>query len=92
MALNTSTVEQFVLEQAKVLALELDAAANIAPDGQVLHSLEGLLLTRGREFLQKILTFTAQHQAQQVEKKGHQRGPVPADTPVATRVVPPSRS
>jgi hypothetical protein len=80
-----TTVEQFVLEHAKALALELEAAAANAPDGQVIHSLEGLLLDRGRDFLKKVMAFTAQHQAEQVEKRGRRPGPVAVVSPAATR-------
>ena len=76
----TSPLQRIILEQALVLAQELERTADAAPDGAVLRQTEQLLLDRGREFLRQSLEATLQTQAQAVEKKGRRPGPVRADT------------
>ena len=61
--------QRLVVEQALALAREVESTA-AAPDGRVLDRCEGLLLTRGREFLNGVLQGMAQHTADEAVKKG----------------------
>ena len=76
----TNPTEALLLEQAHAMIRDLVATGDGAADGQVLHQLEGFLLTRGREFLRQALATTAQAQAAAVEKKRARRGSAPAAT------------
>jgi hypothetical protein len=49
----TPTQRLFV-EQAFVLAQEVESAADTAPDGQVIDRCESLLLGNGRDFLRRM--------------------------------------
>ena len=62
--------QRLVVEQALALAREVEATAGAAPHGRVLDRREGLLLTRGREFLNGVLQGMAQHTADEAVKKG----------------------
>jgi hypothetical protein len=62
-----SDFQRLVVEQA--LAREMESTAAAALQGKVLHQCEGLLLTRGREFLLRTLQAMAQHMADEVVKK-----------------------
>jgi hypothetical protein len=62
--------QRLILEQAFVMAQELEAAADSAPDGQVIDRCESLLLGSGRAFLKKALESTLQTRAEALEKKG----------------------
>ena len=55
--------QRFVVEQALTLAREIEATAGSAPRGRVLDRLDGLLVSRGREFLRATLQGTVQHTA-----------------------------
>lgn len=55
--------QRLVVEQALALAREVESTAGTAPHGKVLHQCEGLLLTRGREFLLQTLQAITQHTA-----------------------------
>ena len=61
--------QRLVVEQAVVLAKELDAAADSAPEGQVIDRCESFLLGNGRDFLRKVLESTLQSRAELLEKK-----------------------
>jgi hypothetical protein len=65
---NTAT-EALIMEQARLLARELERTCNQAPDGQVLDQAEGVILKQGREFLRAALQASLQQQAHDVEKK-----------------------
>lgn len=65
---NTAT-EALIMEQARLLAQELERTCNQAPDGQVLDQAEGVILKQGREFLRLALQTSLQQQAKDVEKK-----------------------
>ena len=58
-----------VVEQAFVLAKELEAAADSAPEGQVIDRCESFLLGTGRDFLRRVLESTLQTRAESAEKK-----------------------
>ena len=59
-----------VVEQALALAREVESTAGAAPHGRVLDRCEGLLLTRGRDFLLGVLQGMARHTADEAAKKG----------------------
>ena len=84
--------QRLVAEQAMALAREVESTAARAPDGQVLGRCEGLLFTRGREFLATVLQQMAQHTADEAVKKGGPHGPVPAADAPVTKGVRPARS
>lgn len=63
-------VQRLVVEQAFVLAKELESAADSAPEGQVVDRCESLLLGNGRDFLRRVLESTLQSRAEALEKKG----------------------
>ena len=63
-------VQHLILEQAFVLAQELETAADSAPHGQIIDRCESLLLGNGRDFLRKVLEATLQSRAELLEKKG----------------------
>ena len=77
--------QRLVVEQALALAREVEATAGAAPHGRVLDRCEGLLLTRGREFLVGVLQSMAQHTADSAVKKGGSPAPASAPTASATR-------
>ena len=83
--------QRLVVEHALALAREVEAAAGAAPHGRVLDRCEGLLLTRGRDFLLATLQAMAQHTADEAVKKG---GPerARAATASATRATRPAPS
>jgi hypothetical protein len=76
--------QRLVVEQALALAREVESAAAAAPDGRGLDRCEGVLLTRGREFLTTVLQPMAQHTADEAVKKGGSREPAGAATASAT--------
>jgi hypothetical protein len=67
---SLTPTQRLVVEQAFVLAQELEAAAEAAPDGQVIDRCESLLLGNGRDFLRRVLESTLQSRAELLEKKG----------------------
>jgi len=62
--------QRLIVEQAFVMARELETAADSAPEGQVLDRCESFLLGHGRDFLRRILEATLQSRAEALEKKG----------------------
>ena len=82
--------QRLVVEQALALAREVESAAGAAPHGRVLDRCEGLLLTRGKDFLLNVLRGMAQHTADEAVKKGG--APASAATASATRATPRARS
>jgi hypothetical protein len=62
--------QRLIVEQALVMAKELESAADSAPEGQVIDRCESFLLGYGRDFLRRILESTIQSRAEVVEKKG----------------------
>ncbi len=67
---SLTPVQRLIVEQAFVLAKELELAADSAPQGQVIDRRESLLLGKGRDFLRRILESTLQSRAESLEKKG----------------------
>ncbi len=62
--------QRLIVEQAYVLAKELETAADSAPDGQVIDRCESFLLGHGRDFLRRVLESSLQSRAEVLEKKG----------------------
>jgi hypothetical protein len=86
-------LEALLVEQALLMARELQAAADSAPDGAVLAQAELAAVRAGRELTRKALEATLQAQVARAEKKGRRAAPVPADsaaTPRAGRSARPS--
>ena len=62
--------QRLIVEQAFVMAKELESAADSAPDGQVIDRCESFLLGHGRDFLRRVLESTLQSRVELLEKKG----------------------
>jgi hypothetical protein len=62
-------IERLFVEQALVMAKELEAAADSAPEGQVIDRCESFMLGFGRDFLRRMLESTIQMRAEDLEKK-----------------------
>jgi hypothetical protein len=65
-----SPLPRLVVEQALVMAKELEAAADSAPEGQVIDRCESLMLGFGRDFLRRMLESTIPLRAEGLEKTG----------------------
>lgn len=63
-------LEALLVEQALLLARQLQQAADAAPDGQVLAAVEAAALPAGRELTRKAVEAALQGQAESAEKKG----------------------
>lgn len=74
-------LEALILEQALVLARQLQQAADTAADGQVLAAVEAAALPAGRELTRKAVEAALQGQAEPAEKK---RRPAAAAPTAAT--------
>jgi hypothetical protein len=70
--------QRLVVEQAFVMAKELETAADSAPVGQVIDRCESFLLGHGRDFLRRVLESTLQARAERLEKKAAPPGSVRA--------------
>ena len=78
-------LQQLVLEQALLLAKQLEQAADAAPDGQVLARVEALAVPATRELARRAVEVALQTQAAAAEKKGRRAAPVRADAACGTR-------
>jgi len=67
-------LEALLVEQALLLARQLQQAADAAPDGQVLARVEALAVPAGRELTRKAVEAALQAQAEEAEKKGRPAG------------------
>jgi hypothetical protein len=83
--------ERLILEQAFVMVRELEAAADSAPEGQILDRCESFLLGNGRAFLKKALESTLQARAEALEKKGDRPESAPAVLREVTKARHPKR-
>jgi hypothetical protein len=83
--------QRLIVEQAFVMAQELETAADSAPEGQVIDRCESFLLGHGRDFLRRILEATLQSRAEILEKKGAPLESVPAGPRDDTRGTRPGR-
>lgn len=63
-------IQRLIVEQALVMAKELEAAADSAPEGQVIDRCESFMLGFGRDFLRRVLESAIQDRAEVLEKKG----------------------
>jgi hypothetical protein len=71
-------LQALLLEQALLLAKQLEATADAAPDGQVLSRVEALAVPAARELARQAVQATLQTQAQAAEKKGRRAAAAPA--------------
>ncbi len=81
-------VQALILEQALLLAQQLESTATAAPDGAVLARVEAVALPAGRELLRQAVQAVLQAQADQAEKKGRPAAPAPAGAPCGAKVSP----
>jgi hypothetical protein len=73
-------LEALLVEQALLLARQLQATADAAPDGQVLARVEALAVPAGRELARQAVQAALQAQAQAAEKKGRPAAAAPVAT------------
>lgn len=78
-------LQALLLEQALLLARQLEQTADQAPDGQVLARVEALAVPAARELARQAVQAALQAQAQAAEKKGAPAAPVPADGGCGTK-------
>jgi hypothetical protein len=71
-------LQALLVEQALVLARQLEQTAAEAPDGQVLARVEALAVPAGREWTRQAVEAALQAQAERAEKKGPPAGAAPA--------------
>jgi hypothetical protein len=82
-------LEALLVEQALLLARQLQETADGAPDGRVLAAVEAAAVPGARELARKAVEATLQAQAHAAEKRGDRPAPAntAADSP-ATRDAP----
>src|SRR5947209_11807107 len=85
-------LQALLVEQALLLAGQLQATADAAPDGQVLAQVEALAVPAARELARQAVQATLQAQAQAAEKKGRRAAPVRAGAASGTRTPPAATS
>jgi hypothetical protein len=86
-------LEALLVEQALLLARQLQTTADAAPDGQVLAAVEAAAVPAGRELTRKAVEAALQAQAGAAEKGGHRPAPARgAGRPPGTRGGPPATS
>lgn len=78
-------LQALLLEQALLLARQLETTADAAPDGQVLSRVEALAVPAARELARRAVEATLQAQAEAAEKKGRPDAPVRAGASSGTR-------
>jgi hypothetical protein len=78
-------IQRLVVEQALVMAKELEAAAVSAPEGQVIDRCESFMLGFGRDFLRRMLESTIQSRAEDLEKKAAPPESAPVGPPDGTK-------
>lgn len=71
-------LEALVVEQALLLARQLQTAADAAPDGEVLARVEAAALPAGRELTRTAVEAALQAQAPAAEKRGPRAAPARA--------------
>lgn len=82
-------LEALLVEQALLLAHQLQTVADDAPDGHVLRAVESFAVPAGRELTRKAVEATLQAQAEGVEKGGDRLPVAPAaGRPPGTRGAP----
>ena len=75
---HLTPLQRLIVEQALVLAKELEHAVDSAPKGQVVDRCESLLMGHGRDFLRRALESSLQSRAESLEKKGAMPALAPA--------------
>lgn len=70
-------LEALLVEQALLLARQLQTTADDAPDGTVLARVEAFAVPAGRELTRVAVQAALQTQAPAAEKKGPRPAPVP---------------
>lgn len=85
-------LQALLLEQALLLAGQLQSTADAAPDGQVLARVEALAVPAARELARQAVQATLQAQADAAEKKGRRAVPARADASCGTRATPDATS
>jgi hypothetical protein len=78
-------LQALVVEQALLLAQQLEQTAHEAPDGQVLAQVEALAVPAARELARQAVQAALQAQAEAAEKKGHPDAPAPAGDACGTK-------
>src|SRR5438067_12285108 len=81
-------LQALLVEQALLLAQQLETTADAAPDGHVLAHVEALAVPAARELARQAVQATLQAQAQAAEKKGRPAVPVHAGATSGTRTPP----
>jgi hypothetical protein len=81
-------LQALLVEQALLLARQLEATAEAAPDGQVLARVEALAVPAARELARQAVEAALQAQAESVEKKGRRAASAPADAASGPRGTP----
>ena len=87
-----TATQRLIVEQALVMAKELESAADSAPEGQVIDRCESFMLGFGRDFLRRVLESAIQSQAEALEKKVVPHVSVPAEHRDGTRGIRPRTS
>jgi hypothetical protein len=72
-------LEALLVEQALLMARELQRVADAAPDGHVLARAELTAVAAGRELTRRALEAALQNQADDAEKKARRAAPAAAD-------------
>lgn len=86
-------LQALLLEQALLMARQIEQVARDAPDGRVLADLEAAAIPAGRELTRKAVEAAAQAQAPAAEKRGRRAACAPAaPAPPPTRGAPPATS
>jgi len=81
-------LQALLVEQALLMAKQLETTADAAPDGQVLARVEALAVPAARELARKAVEAALQAQAEAAEKKGRRGAPVRADGSCGTKGTP----
>ena len=85
-------LQALLVEQALLLARQLERTAAEAPDGQVLAQVEAAAVPAGRELTRKAVEAALQAQAEAAEKKGPPAAPAAAAAACGTRARPAATS
>jgi hypothetical protein len=85
-------LQALVLEQALLLAQQLEQTARDAPDGHVLARVEAAAVPAARELARRAVQAALQSQAEAAEKKGPRAAGAPAGGGCGTRARPAATS
>ena len=81
-------LQALLVEQALVLAQQLEQTAAAAPDGHVLSRVEALAVPAARELARRAVEATLQAQAAAAEKMGRRAAAAPAAAASGTKAPP----